>query len=103
MRKLLLLSFFFFLQTVQAQRPTPAPAQTKSMLVIGATVHVGNGTVIDDGAVGFRNGVIDYVGHSYGTKAAYDTTIRIEGGHIYPGFILADNTLGLHEIDLARP
>ncbi len=85
-----------------AQRPTPAPPQSKSILLKGGTVHVGNGTVIDDGAVGFRNGVIDFVGHSYGVKATYDSILVTDGQHIYPGFILPDNTLGLHEIDLVR-
>lgn len=92
---LLLLSY-----TVSAQKPTPALAQTKSILLKGGTVHVGDGTVIDDAAVGFRNGTIDFVGHSYGVKAFYDTIINTEGRHIYPGLILPDNTLGLHEIDL---
>lgn len=87
---------------VQAQKPTPAPAQAKSILLKGGTVHVGDGTVIDDAAVGFRNGVIDHVGHSYGVTAAYDTTIVTTGQHIYPGLILPDNSLGLHEVDLVR-
>ena len=68
----------------------------------GATIHVGDGRTIDDGAVGFRAGVIDYVGHSYGTTATYDTVIDVKGGQIYPGFILPDNSLGLQEIDLVR-
>ena len=85
-----------------AQRPTPAPPQSKSILIKGGTVHVGDGTSIDDAAVGFRNGVIDYVGHSYGVTATYDTTIVGTGHDIYPGFILADNSLGLQEIDLVR-
>jgi imidazolonepropionase-like amidohydrolase len=85
-----------------AQKPTPAPPQTKSILLKGGTVHVGDGTVIDDAAVGFRNGAIDYVGHSYGVTAVYDTTIITTDQHIYPGLILPDNSLGLHEVDLVR-
>jgi len=69
---------------------------------LGLLDHVGDGTVIDDAAIGFRNGVIDFVGHSYGVKAAYDSTIVAEGHHIYPGLILPDNSLGLHEVDLVR-
>lgn len=80
----------------------PAPPQTRSVLIKGATVHVGNGRTIDDGAVGFRNGRIDHVGFSYGVKAAYDTVIDAAGGHVYPGFILPDNTIGLQEIELVR-
>ncbi len=91
-----------FLNKAYAQRPTPAPPQSKSILLKGGTVHVGDGTVIDDGAVGFRNGTIDFVGHSYGVKQTYDSIIVTDGQQIYPGFILPDNTLGLHEIDLVR-
>ncbi|HNK85204.1 MAG TPA: hypothetical protein PKL41_08380, partial [Flavobacteriales bacterium] len=66
----------------QAQKPTPAPPETRSILLKGGTVHAGDGTVIDDAAVGFRNGTIDFVGHSYGTTAKYDTVINTDGQHI---------------------
>lgn len=85
---------------LRAQRPSPGPPQTRSILVKGGTVHVGDGRTFDEGAVGFRGGRIDYVGYAYGVKAAYDTVIDIAGKHVYPGFILPDATLGLHEIDL---
>lgn len=86
----------------RAQVPTPAPAQAKSILITGGTVHVGDGRAIDDGAVGFRAGRIDYVGFDYGVKAAYDTVIDAEGQHVYPGFILPDSPIGLIEIEQAR-
>lgn len=86
-----------------AQRPTPAPPQAKkSVLVTGGTVHVGDGKVIDEGAIGFRNGRIDYVGYNYGVAAAYDTVIDVEGQHVYPGFIAPDASLGLVEIEQSR-
>jgi len=92
----------FLIASAFAQRPSPAPAQSKSVLVKGGTVHVGDGRTFDDGAVGFRNGVIDYVGFEYGVKATYDTIIDATGKQIYPGFILPDATLGLVEIDAVR-
>jgi imidazolonepropionase-like amidohydrolase len=85
-----------------AQRPAPAPPQSRSILVKGVTVHVGDGRTIDDGAVGFRNGTIDHVGFEYGVKAAYDTVIEARGAHVYPGLILANTTLGLQEVDQVR-
>ncbi|MBK9177361.1 MAG: amidohydrolase family protein [Flavobacteriales bacterium] len=85
-----------------AQIPTPALSQAKSILITGGTVHVGDGKVIDEGAVGFRDGRIDYVGFGYGVKAAYDTTINAKDQHIYPGFIVPDSPLGLIEIEQAR-
>lgn len=87
---------------IDAQIPTPAPPQAKSILVTGGTVHVGDGKVIDEGAVGFRDGRIDYVGFDYGVKAAYDTVIDAKGQHVYPGFILPDSPLGLIEVEQAR-
>lgn len=85
-----------------AQRPSPAPVQRKSILITGGTVHVGDGRVIDEGAVGFRDGLIDYVGFDYGVKAAYDTVIVVKGQHVYPGFILPDTPLGILEIEQLR-
>ena len=85
-----------------AQIPTPAPPQSKSILITGGTVHVGDGKVIDEGAVGFRDGRIDYMGYNYGVKAAYDTVIDVKGQHVYPGFIVPDSPLGLIEIEQAR-
>lgn len=87
---------------LHAQIPTPAPPQAKSILITGGTVHVGDGRVIDEGAVGFRDGRIDYVGFDYGVKAAYDTVINAKGQHLYPGFILPDSPLGLIEVEQAR-
>lgn len=85
-----------------AQRPAPGAPQSRSILVTGGTVHVGDGRTIRDGAVGFRQGTIDYVGYSYGVKAAYDTVIDVTGREVYPGLILPDITLGLHEVDQVR-
>ncbi len=102
LKGLLLAAFCLLLAPVYSQKPTPALPQSKSILLKGGTVHVGDGTVIDDAAVGFRNGTIDYVGHSYGATAVYDTTIITTDQHIYPGLILPDNSLGLHEVDLVR-
>ncbi len=91
-----------FTLTTNAQQPTPAPPQSRSILITGGTVHVGDGRVIDEGAVGFRDGRIDYVGFNYAVTAAYDTVINVAGQHVYPGFIGANTTLGLAEIEAVR-
>ncbi len=85
-----------------AQQPPPASPQTRSVLITGGTVHVGDGRVIDEGAVGFREGRIDHVGYAYGVRSAYDTTIDVRGQHVYPGFIGMDSNIGLIEIESIR-
>lgn len=102
MRSLALLVGIGLAACLAAQRPSPAPAQTRSILVKGGLVHVGDGRTFVDGAVGFRNGIIDFVGYEYAVKTVYDTVIDAKGQHIYPGFILPDATLGLVEIDAVR-
>ncbi len=87
---------------ISAQQPTPAPPQSKSILITGGTVHTGDGRVIDEGAVGFRDGRIDFVGFNYGVKATYDTVINVVGQHVYPGFIGPNTTLGLAEVEAVR-
>ncbi|WP_224490025.1 amidohydrolase family protein [Robertkochia flava] len=86
----------------QAQQ-TPAPAQEGSVLITGATAHVGNGQVIENSAVGFENGKITYIGPASGAEAAaFDEVINAGGKHVYPGFIALNSTLGLVEIDAVR-
>ncbi|WP_237717790.1 hypothetical protein [Pontibacter sp. BAB1700] len=46
-----------------AQVPVPAAKQSKPVLLTGATLHVGNGKVVENAAVGFDNGKITYAGH----------------------------------------
>jgi imidazolonepropionase-like amidohydrolase len=40
---------------------SPAKAQSKSILLLGGTAHLGNGEVIKDAAIGFENGKITFV------------------------------------------
>ena len=82
---------------------SPAPAQTKSILIEGCTVHTGTGEVITNGAVGFKNGVIDYVGDLASAPTAnYEERLNYSGKHLYPGMIVPDITLGITEIGQVR-
>ena len=88
--------------TVQAQQ-TPAPPQKESILIVGATAHIGNGEVIENSAVGFENGKITYVGNQSGAnRASFSKVIDASGKHVYPGFIATNTSLGLAEIDAVR-
>lgn len=80
--------------------PTPAPAQTTPIAITNATIHVGDGSVIEQGTVTFADGLIT------GVFAANDTpdltghsVIDKPGEHLYPGFILPNTRLGLREVN----
>ncbi len=99
-----LLFFLFCLIYVlpfRAQIPVPASKTSVSFIIRDAMVHVGDGTVYPKGFVGFRDGKIIEVGEG-SPKFNYDSLIPAAGKHVYPGFILPDNTLGLTEIDAVR-
>lgn len=88
-----------------AQQPVPAKKQTKSILLMNGICHVGNGTLIENSAVGFKDGVITLVADATVIridKSAWDTTINCAGKHIYPGLIAPNSTLGLTEIEAVR-
>lgn len=79
----------------------PAPKQSQKTAITNATVHVGNGAVIENGTVVFDNGKITYAGAASGAPAA-EKTIDAKGKHIYPGIILPYSNLGLQEISGVR-
>jgi imidazolonepropionase-like amidohydrolase len=80
--------------------PTPAPAQAEPIALVGATVHVGNGEVIENATVAFTDGRITAVGT--GLDTAGHRVVDVAGHHLYPGFILADSRLGLVEVNSIR-
>lgn len=100
-------TFYFLLSTFNciAQVETPAPAQSKSILLLGGIAHLGNGNVIENSAIGFKDGKLTLVADARVIKLqanAFDTTISIHGKHVYPGIIAPNSTLGLVEIDAVR-
>lgn len=85
-----------------AAQQTPAPLQNQSILITGVTAHVGNGTVLENAAIGFANGILTYVGSTASAPNTFDKKISGNGQHAYPGFIGMNTTLGLVEIDAVR-
>ena len=84
-------------------QPTPAPDQKESILILGGTAHLGTGDALENAAIGFRDGKIDYVGFARTVdRARYNRVIEANGRHIYPGFIAPNSTLGLQEIGAVR-
>lgn len=75
------------------------------ILLSKATVHVGNGKVIQQGLVGIEGDEIVLVenGLAYTIdKNSWDTIIDVKGKHLYPGFFAPNSTLGLTEVDAVR-
>jgi imidazolonepropionase-like amidohydrolase len=80
-------------------------SQTKSVLLMNGTAHLGNGEVINNSVIAFKDGKITLVGNALVVRldmTKYDTVINIEGKHVYPGFIGCNSTLGLTEIESSR-
>ncbi|MDE0536369.1 amidohydrolase family protein [Tenacibaculum sp. L6] len=92
---------FLFLGNILAQQ-TPAPKQTQDYSIEGATAHLGNGEVIENSLIMFSNGKIKFVGSAKMKIARMGTVINAKGKHVYPGFIAANTSLGLAEIDAVR-
>ena len=76
----------------------PAPPQKETIILTNATIHVGNGQVIENGNVVISNGKITEVG----TSIANGKMIDCKGKHIYPGLILTSTQLGLLEVPSVR-
>lgn len=97
------LACFLVTSLIQAQQ-TPAPEQSKTIAIVGATAHIGNGEIISNSIIIFSKGKIQTVVD--GTVAKIDMqnmeVISANGKHVYPGFIVPNSTLGLVEIDNVR-
>lgn len=79
---------------------SPATAQKEIIALTNATIHVGNGHIINNGTVVFNNGKITEVGTTASVNGA--RVIDCKGKHIYPGLILSSSQLGLIEINNIR-
>jgi imidazolonepropionase-like amidohydrolase len=79
----------------------PAPKQTGTTVITNATVHVGNGQVLQNASIEMRDGKITQVGTNI-TPAAGATVVDAKGKHVYPGLILPISNLGLVEVPSVR-
>ena len=84
---------------VFSQNPAPAQSQTRPIVLTGATIHIGNGQIIENGVVAFDKGIITQVGAVGSVQAGSNAeTIDVKGKHIFPGIIALNTTIGLQEI-----
>mgnify|MGYP003631342599 CR=1 FL=1 len=101
--KYLLVAFLGLIAFNSIAQQTPADAQTEAITITGAVAHLGNGTVIENSIIVFENGklttVADATNSSTSTKGK---VIDASGKHVYPGFITANSSLGLVEVNSVR-
>jgi imidazolonepropionase-like amidohydrolase len=105
MKNIFILLLVFCLSIITRAQQTPAPKQSKSILILNGTAHLGNGTIIENSAIGFKDGKITLVADARLIRlaeGAYDVTIDASGKQVYPGFIAPNSTLGLVEIDAVK-
>ena len=107
MNKYILTLFFACAATVSTfaqANISPAKPQTKRTVIFGATVHVGNGQVIENGYIIFDKGKITGVGDATVVKLNLTDAevITANGKHVYPGIIAPINNLGLTEFESVK-
>lgn len=103
MKKIVLnLLLICFIINAQAQDNVyPAAKHTGTTVITNATVHVGNGQVLDKASVVIINGKITAVGNNVSAPSGA-LNINAQGRHVYPGLILSATNLGLIEVPSVR-
>ncbi|MFT7588484.1 MAG: imidazolonepropionase-like amidohydrolase [Limisphaerales bacterium] len=82
-----------------------AQDNSNTILLLGATAHIGNGEVIQNSAIGIKDGTIELIVDATTARfdrTAYSEIVDITGKHVYPGFIAAATNMGLREIGAVR-
>ena len=100
MKRIFLAIAIVFGVSLNAQQ-TPAPPQSEQVAILGATAHIGNGEVIENCTIIFKDGKITAIGADL-MVPTIGTMIDAKGKHIYPGFIAPAKSLGLVEVDAVR-
>ncbi|MDT3403541.1 amidohydrolase family protein [Mucilaginibacter terrae] len=80
----------------------PAKPQAGPIVITGATIHVGNGKVINNGYIAFDKGKITAIGEGSAPNTAGATIVNASGKQVYPGFICPVTSLGLVEFESIR-
>lgn len=102
MKNILFILLTVFVLQVDAQETVaPAKAHQGVFFISHATIHVGNGTIIQQGTIKIKDDKIESVGTDI---AVPDGAIVIDatGQEVYPGLILSTSTLGLNEVGAVK-
>jgi len=103
MKKIFLsiISLSLLIATNAQETVYPAPKQVGSTVITNATVHIGNGQVLNNASVVITDGKIAAVGTNVAIPPG-STQVNAQGKHVYPGLILPTSSLGLVEIGAVR-
>jgi imidazolonepropionase-like amidohydrolase len=83
------------LSLLQAQETVlPAKEQKGSFYLTNATIHIGNGKVIQNGTIKVTNGKIEAVGDNIAVPAGADNVTNLKGQDLYPGLIQDAREIG---------
>jgi imidazolonepropionase-like amidohydrolase len=81
----------------------PARAHTGYTYIKNATIHIGNGKVINNGVIKIKDSKIEAVGADIPVPAGEVSVVDAKGKDVYPGLILpSSSSLGLIEISAIR-
>ena len=102
-KKALVVVMVFIAMGTQAQIGSPAPKQSKPVVIYGPTIHIGDGRILKNGNIRFENGNITAIdsGNVDLTKSEVEY-INAQNKHLYPGLIAPNTIVGLSEIDAVR-
>lgn len=79
----------------------PTPKQTTPILITNATVHVGNGQVLNNTSILVTGGKITQIGTAI-TAPSGAEIVNAQDKQVYPGLILTASDLGLVEVNSVR-
>jgi imidazolonepropionase-like amidohydrolase len=101
MKRLLIVSLLFSAVVNAQETVLPSPPQKGTIYIKNATIHVGNGKVIENGVIEVKDGKISQVGTNISVPEGANVT-DAKGKHVYPGLILPTSSLGLVEVSSVR-
>jgi imidazolonepropionase-like amidohydrolase len=94
-------SFVSCLSTLAQETVYPEPAYKGLLFIKNATVHTGNGQVLNNTTIQINNGKIEKIGMDLAIPKDDVKVFDATGKHVYPGIILSNTNIGLKEIGSA--
>lgn len=98
----LIIALGFFFATTAQETVLPTKPHKGISYIKNATIHLGNGKVLENGTIKIKDGKIEEVGTNISIPADHANVVDATGKHVYPGLILPTSSLGLGEINSVR-